>query len=64
MNVVEVARGENCVKGRERGKHELEIVFNLQETVDKMYLWDNMSELTKKIENHPINCYTCGGWLN
>ena len=31
-----------------------------------MYLWDNMSKLTKKkkhVEYHPINCYTCGGKL-
>ena len=67
MNGVDVARGENRVKGGECGKHELEIVLDLQETTDKMYLWHRMSDSTrrkKKIENHHISCYTCGGWLN
>ena len=48
MNGVDIARGENCVKGGECGKHELEIVLDLQETTDKMYLWHRMSDATRR----------------
>ena len=47
MNGVKVARGEDRVKGGKCGKHELEVVIDLQETTDRMYLWSNMSESTK-----------------